>query len=236
MKPAFQHVQLPPVPAGASVTVLLAGDLSPAGGLVDAADAAMANPFETADGNIYFRAPSGQYFVDIEKAGWNSDEALRVGPLTFADRPTEEQAEDIADTTGTLYSWSILRLLQLVTAWWATIKTILGQYDTLTAYVAGATPATVTLDYALGNAFFIDRVTNNPADLTIALNNWPTGAGKAALCRVYLECGTQIGLSLPAGFLAVVPTASKTNRITLESYYNSRTEAMVYVSSLKVLP
>jgi hypothetical protein len=73
-------------------------------------------------------------------------------------------------------------------------------------------------------------VTNNPASLTITESNRPTGTGKAALLTVTIKCGTNVAMTLPAGYPAVALVASKTNKFNLSSYYDHHAGAMVYQS------
>jgi len=107
---------------------------------------------------------------------------------------------------------------------------LLGQYNTAAQLTAGESPATVNLDYATGNHKVIDRVTNNPASFTITESNRPTGTGKAALLTVTIKCGTNVAMTLPAGYPAVVLVASKTNKFNLSSYYDHHAGVTVYQS------
>jgi len=56
--------------------------------------------------------------------------------------PTQEQAEDVADVSGTLYSWGVQRLVQLVTAWWASITIDGDKLPAVSATKKGGVPAT----------------------------------------------------------------------------------------------
>jgi hypothetical protein len=115
-------------------------------------------------------------------------------------------------------------------------KTIRGQYNTVPQLTASATPATVDLDYSAGNQFVIDRVTNNPASFTITESNRPTGTGKGGLITVIIKCDTEIAMSLPAGYPAVVLVASKTNKFNLSSYYDHHAAAVYLAANPEATP
>ena len=153
--------------------------------------------------------------------------------LGITKEPIQTEATQVEAEAGTeeaIRSWSVVRIWLAIAAKLTTWKTILGQYTTTVHLTASATPATVDLDYSAANEFIINRLTNNPASFTITESNRPTGTGKKGYCLVTIECGTEIAMSLPEGYPAVVLVASKTNQFSLKSHYNHRTSTMVYQS------
>ena len=132
--------------------------------------------------------------------------------------PTQAQAEDITDVTGTLYSWPILRLLQLIAAWWATIKTILGQRDALISIAPGDGSSTA-LNYDAGS-YLIDLSGLTAAhSVVFTSTNWPGAATERAVQEIFLKMGAAPfpAITWPAGWVTVVPAASTTNCLTVDA-------------------
>lgn len=105
----------------------------------------------------------------------------------------------------------------------STLKTILGQYDTRTDLTA-TNGATVTLNYALGNAFIIDASALAAGNsFTIVVSNWPSGAVFSAL-ELILTTGANIPtISWPTGVTGPTLQASKDHWYTMATRNNGTT-------------
>jgi len=104
-----------------------------------------------------------------------------------------------------------------------TLRAILGQYDVRTDLTA-TNGATVTLNYALGNAFTIDASALASGNaFTVAISNLPAGSVFSALTLI-LVTGINIPtVTWPTGVTAPTLQASKEHWYTLTTRNNGTT-------------
>jgi hypothetical protein len=122
-------------------------------------------------------------------------------------------------------SWSNIKVAvsTLIAAALGAWKTILGQIDALQIITAPDATTTAALDYALGNAGYIDASAMTGAKvLTITMANWPATSADYAAYSLTVKCGAEIpSITAPAGWvvltLFLTIAASKTSEFTIRS-------------------
>lgn len=136
------------------------------------------------EGNLYLTRDTDIFYR------WDSDLLAYHEISTCPPEATQVQAEDITDVTGTIYGWSLRRLVQFVTAWWATIAPSFLTSRARVYSTVQTSSFTITADMC-GKDVIVDGT-----DVIITLPAWnTTDFGNGFQCKIININATQLTYS-----------------------------------------